>query len=145
MYNQSTEFTVNSTSVIKVLRDSLSKDKLWVRRSPSDMFLAVWVWRSQTPPICDAIGGLWCQSIHAGSSWFIFLNPCYNSSLVATNFALSDQMDTTSPLFAINLLSASMKELVSKTFVTSICMTRQEKDVNNAPYLFSCDLLSLTR
>ena len=35
---------------------------------------------------------------------------------------LSDQMDLTTPLLAMNLLSARMKELMSKTFVTSICM-----------------------
>ena len=35
------EFTINSTSIIKVLRDSPFKDKLWVGRSSSNMFLIV--------------------------------------------------------------------------------------------------------
>ena len=34
------EFTINSTSVITDLRNWSFKDKLWVRRSPSNMFLA---------------------------------------------------------------------------------------------------------
>lgn len=38
---RSLEFTINSISVTKVLIDSLFKDKLYVRRSPSNMFVAV--------------------------------------------------------------------------------------------------------
>ena len=150
------EFTINSTSVIKVLRDSSFNDKLWVLKGPSNsMFLAVRIWRFQTKPICDAAGGLWCQSVQSALfsckkflilSWFISLNRCCNSFLVPTKFVpLSDQMDLTAPLLAINLLSARMKELVPKAFVTSICMARQVKHGNNAPYLFNCDLFSLMR
>ena len=145
------EFTINSTLVIKVLRDSLFKDKPWVCGSPWNMFLAVRIWRSQTATICDAGGGLWFQSIQSAPfscktflilSWFIPLNPCCNSLLVPTKFVpLSDQIDLTAALIAINLLSARMKELASKAFVISMCRARQEKHVNNAPYLFNCDLL----
>ena len=57
--------------------------------------------------------------------------------------AMSDQMDLTADLFAINFLGARMKKVASKAFVTFICMTRQVKHVNNAQYLFNCELLSL--
>ena len=78
--------------------------------------------------------------------WISSLNPSYNSFCVPTKFfPLSDRMDLTAPLLAMNLLSARMKELMSKAFVTFICITRQVKHVNNAPYLFNSDLLSLMR
>ena len=60
-------------------------------------------------------------------------------------FIPCSQMDLTAPLLAMNLLRAKMKELVSKAFVTFICMARQVKHVNSAPYLFNCDLISLMR
>ena len=40
------------------------------------------------------------------------------------------------PLLAMNPLSATMNELVSKVFATSICMAQQVKHANSALYLF---------
>ena len=59
------EFTNNSALVIKVVRDLPFKDKLWVCKSQSNMFLAVRIWCSQMPPICDTAGGLWCRSVQS--------------------------------------------------------------------------------
>ena len=92
---RSLEFTINSISVTKVLIDSLFKDKLYVRRSPSNMFVAVRTWRSQIPPICAAASALWDQSIQAARvscknflilSWLISLNLCCNLFLALTKF-----------------------------------------------------------
>ena len=49
---------------------------------------------------------------------------------------LPDEMDLTTPLLAMNPLSATMNELVSKVFATSICMAQQVKHANSALYLF---------
>ena len=54
---------ISWTSAINVLSDSSFKEWLWTFNNPSKIVLADQTWRSQTPPIWEAPGGLLCHRI----------------------------------------------------------------------------------
>ena len=118
------ELMISSTSAINVLSDSSFKEWLWVFNNYSKIVLADRIWRSQTPPIWEAPGGLFYNRIQSAPfsckkllilSCFISLNACCNSLLAPTKFVpLSNQTERTVPLLAINLQSAKIKKSASK-------------------------------
>ena len=62
------ELMINSTSVISVTRDSLFTEWLCVFNNSSKMDLAKQIWRSHTPLIWKAPGGLVCHKIQSAPS-----------------------------------------------------------------------------
>ena len=125
------------------LSDSSFKEWLRVFNNPSKIVLADRTWRSQTPPIGEAPGGLLCHRIQSAPffcekplilSCFISLNARCNSFLAPTKFVpFSDQIKWTVLLLVINLQSSKMKESASNELVKSMCTARLEKHVKRAP------------
>ena len=116
------------------------------------MALADQICLSQTPPIWLAAGGFLSQIIQSAARdsksnltcWSTSFN-AWPSSLAAPTklLPLSDLMNLTFPLQAMNLHNASMNELVSIKFPTSIWIALLLRQVNNIPYLLISDHLSL--
>ena len=86
---------------------------------------------SHTPPICEAVGGLKTQRISFCCrntliiTWFHFAIACLSSlSALVKLIPLSDLISWGTPLLAINLRRAFIKELVSRLWATALNVKR---------------------
>ena len=75
---------IDCTYATKVLSVSLFNDWPCVFSNPSKIPLAVWIWRSHTPPICDAPGGFLFYKIQSVLSpwpyWSNWIFSCQESA-----------------------------------------------------------------
>ena len=104
----------------------------------------VLICRSQTPPMCDAAGGLniqrmpRCPKTSCILSWFHASSSFLSSRSAPTKFVLlSDGISWGSPLRAMNLYKQFIKESVSIVSAVSICIALVARQVNRQPYRFS--------
>ena len=112
------EFTTDSTSVIRVWRDSSFKHLPWFFNSNAKILLADLIWRSHTPLTWLAAGAILdqiSQSVPVFAwkwwicCWFISLKTFFNSFLATTKFvSLSDFIPLTLSCLAINRLSVGI-------------------------------------
>lgn len=115
---------------------------LW--RTALITFLTVRIQCSQTPPWCEAPGGLkihlmflssrtWCILL-----WFqLFMQPRNSFSLLTKFLPLSDLISSGFPLLAMKRLMAFRNEWLSRLDATSIWMARIVRHVSITPYLLT--------
>ena len=149
------ELIIPSISTNNVRRDSLLRLSPWFLSIAERMLLADRIYRSHTPPMLLAMGGLRFQLIHSPpnsikKSLILFSsispNAFFSSMLAPTKLVpLSLRIMLTFPRLLIKHLSAWMKLPVVKLLVTSMCTALLDKHVNMTPYLFWIFRPSLAR
>ena len=147
------ELMIASVSATSVLNPSSLRLWPWVFCKVARIFLALRIWPSQTPPICEAPGGFlyhviqsvpFCRRYVSYLFLIHFLQSLSKLLSVPTKFApLSDLIDLTMPCLAINLHKVWIKESISIVQISSICTALLAKQVNKAQYRLRLDLLSL--
>ena len=123
---------------------SISWERICSRVNPAKTFLTVRICRSQTPPMCEAAGGLNSQRIplSLSSSW---MRPVFHAVISRRSsrsaptklVPLSDRMSLGSPRRAMNRWRQLMKESAPSVSATSMWMARVARQVNRHPYFFS--------
>ena len=142
---------IDSTSHIRVCKDSSSKRLPCSRSRVSRIRRVVRICLSQTAPIWLAAGGLNFQSMFCWRSfsvisfWSISLIASRSSRLAPTKLVpLSLLISRTWPRRVMRRRSAWRKESVSREWATSIWTALLTRHVNSAPYLLrSFNLLLL--
>ena len=115
------ELIIASTSHMSVRNDSSSKQWPYSSIKPERTFLVVLIWRSHTPPMWLAAGGLKIQSMFSFSNW-TRISSCSISSLAWSNsfraptkfVPLSLLNSLTAPRRAMKRRSARINEFDSR-------------------------------
>ena len=147
------QLMIASVSATGVLNSLSLRLWPWVFSKPARILLALRIWHSQTPPICETPGGFlyhviqsvpFCRRYVSYLFLIHFLQSLSKLLSVPTKFApLSDLIDLTMPCLAINLHKVWIKESISIVQISSICTALLAKQVNKAQYRLRLDLLSL--
>ena len=126
------EFTIATTSIIKVFRASSFKLDLWVQSSDPNTALADLIWHSQIPPKWLPAGGFFLQVIQLLHKfcknllilfWSISRKPLQSSFFAPMKLLpLSDLSILTFPRRPISYLKHIIKESTSIEFTTLLLL-----------------------
>ena len=142
IWERGRQFIIADTSCKRVIKHSSVREELCSSKRPDKTLRIVPIWRSNTPPKCDAEGGLNTNSIWQfwdskndlmGLS-SIFSRDNFNSFEAPTKFVpWSQRIHETGPLIEMKRRRAKMNESEDKSLQTSIWIALEYRQVKTHP------------